>query len=147
MNLAIPHEQKNAAYLVKNGKAVFSKLTQKASLSVSREQASEHLASGFPFSDFQILFSLLRCYFRGVSCTFHIGQIFNEFITITFESYRSLTLKFSCITVRLSKDRFLLRQRAISFSKKGTSVVFFVDQLVHVLVCLVCYETMSVKTS
>ena len=52
MNSAIPREQKNAAYLVKNGKAVFSKLTQEASLSVSREQASEHLASGFPFSDF-----------------------------------------------------------------------------------------------
>ena len=37
---AIPHEQNYAAWLVKNGKAVFSKLMCKISLSVSGQQAS-----------------------------------------------------------------------------------------------------------
>ena len=37
---SIPHEQNYAARLVKNGKAVFSKLTRKIYLSVSGEQAS-----------------------------------------------------------------------------------------------------------
>ena len=37
---AIPREQNYSAWLVKNGETVFSKLTQKISLSVSGKQAS-----------------------------------------------------------------------------------------------------------
>ena len=29
--------------------------------------------------------------------------------------------------------------------KKSTFVVFYVDQLAHLLVCLVCWETMTIK--
>ena len=42
----------------------------------SGEQASQHMASSFPFSDFYIFSSLLGCYFSGTSCTFHFGQRF-----------------------------------------------------------------------
>ena len=73
--------------LVKNGKTVFSKFTQKIFLSVSVEQVSQHLASIFPFSDFYILSSLLGCYFSGNSCTFDFGQMFNGFLTVTFDFY------------------------------------------------------------
>ena len=56
---AIPHEQNYAAWLVKNGKTVFSKLTGKISFSVSGKQASrqagkqasKHSAWSFPFSE------------------------------------------------------------------------------------------------
>ena len=67
----IPREQNHASWLVKNCKTVFSKLTWQISLSVSGkpgEQSSEHLASSFPFSNFQILSSHLGCYFSGISC-------------------------------------------------------------------------------
>ena len=49
---AIPQEQNCTAWLVKNGKTAFSKLTWKISLSVSGKQANKHLVSSFPFSDF-----------------------------------------------------------------------------------------------
>ena len=39
---------------------------------------------------------------------------------------------YNCITVRLSGDRFI-------------SVVFYVDQLAHILVCLKCDDNMVVK--
>ena len=38
-----------------------------------------------------------------------------------------------------------MHQLVISFRKKITFVVFYVDQLAHLLVCLVCLETMVVK--
>ena len=57
------------------------------SLSGSGEQASKHLVSSFPFSDFYILSSLLGCYFSEISCTFHFGQMFNGDITSTFDFY------------------------------------------------------------
>ena len=104
---AIPREQNHTAWLVKNGESVFSKFTRKISLSVSGEQASKHLASSFPFSDFYILSTFVGSYFSGISCTFHLGQIFNGFVTSTFDFYLSLALQFSCITVRLSESRFL----------------------------------------
>ena len=87
---------------------LFSTLTQKISLSVlGDKQANKHLVSSFPFSYFYILPSLLGCYFSGISCTFHFGQMFNGFLTSTFDFYWSLALQFSCITVRLSEGRFL----------------------------------------
>ena len=49
---AMPREQNYAAWLVKNSKTVFSKLTQKISLSVSGEQASKRSAWDLPFSEF-----------------------------------------------------------------------------------------------
>ena len=64
---------------------VFSKLMQPISLLILGEQASKHLASCFPFSDFYILSCLLSCYFTGISCTFYFGQIFNEFLSSTFD--------------------------------------------------------------
>ena len=104
---AIPREQNCVTLLVKNGKTVFSKLTQKISLLVSGEQASKHLASSFPFSELKILSSLLGCHFSGISCTFHLGQMFNGFLTSTLDFYWSLGQQFSYMTVRLSEDRFL----------------------------------------
>ena len=135
---AIPHKQNYAAWLVKNGKTVFFKLMQKISLSVFGEQARKHLASSFPFSDFYIFSSLLSCYSSGISSTLHFGQMLNEFLTSTFDFYWSLALQFSHLTVRLSEGRFLFLVLAISFNKKWASAVFYVDQLVHLLVCLVC---------
>ena len=67
------------------------------------EQASQHLAPSFPFSDFYILSSLLGCYFSGTSCPFHFGQMFNGFLTGTFNFYWSLALQLSCTTIRLSE--------------------------------------------
>ena len=84
---AIPREQNCATWLVKNGKTVFSKLTGKISLSVSNEQASKHSAYCFPFSDFEILSSLLDYYLSGISCTFYFWQMFNGFLTSTFDIY------------------------------------------------------------
>ena len=55
IKLAIPCKENYVTWLVKNGKTVFSKLTRKISLSVSVEQASQHLTSSFPFSNFFIL--------------------------------------------------------------------------------------------
>ena len=89
------------------GKTVFRKLMWKIPLSISGEQASKHLASSFLFADFYILSSLLGCYFSGISCTFHFGQMFNGFLTSTFDFYWSLALQFSCIMVWLSEGRFL----------------------------------------
>ena len=79
---------------------------QRISLSVSCKQAT-HLASSFSFSDFYILSSLSGFYFSGISCTFHFGQMFNGFLTSTFDFYWSLALQFPSITVRLSEGRFL----------------------------------------
>ena len=104
---AISHEQNHMAWLAKNSKTVFSKFPWNISLSVSGKQARKNLASSFPFSDFYILSSLLSCYFSGTSCTFHFGQMFNGFITSTFDFYLSLALKLWCIMVRLSKSRYL----------------------------------------
>ena len=61
---AIPREQNYAAWLVKNGKTVLSKLTRKISLSVSGEQASRQtsarpgafLSQNFRFHIFKSLF-------------------------------------------------------------------------------------------
>ena len=107
IKLSIPHEQNYMAWLVKNSKTVFSKFTWKISLSVAGEQASQYLASSFLFSDFYILSSLLGCYFSWTSCTFHFGQMFNGFLTSTFDFYWSLALQLSCIMVRLSEGRYL----------------------------------------
>ena len=62
------------------------KLMQKIYLSVSGEQASKHLASSLPLSDFYILSGLLS-YFSGIPCAFHFGQIFNGFLKSTFDFY------------------------------------------------------------
>ena len=98
-----PPEQNQVAWLVKSGKTVFSKLTQNIS------QMSKHIASSFPLSDFQILPSLSG-YLSGTSCTFHFGQMFNGFLTSTFDFHWSCTLPFSCIMVRLSqKVHFFLK--------------------------------------
>ena len=70
-------------------------------------QASKHLVSSFPFSDFQILSSLLCCYFSEISRTFYFEQMFNGFLGSNFGFYCSLALQFSCITVRISEGRFL----------------------------------------
>ena len=70
-------------------------------------QVSKQVDSSFPFSYFQILSSLLGCYFSGIFCIYHLWQMFIRFLTITFDFYRSLVLKFSCITVRLSDGMFL----------------------------------------
>ena len=37
------------------------------------------------------------------------------------------------------KAGFFLQKLAISFSKKWTSAIFYVDQLAHILVCLECW--------
>ena len=103
---AIPREQNYAAWLVKNRKAVFSKLTWKIPLSVTGKQVNKHLASSFPFSYFYILSSCLGCYFSGKSCTFHFGQMSNGFWTSSFDFYWSLVLQFSYISVRLSEGKF-----------------------------------------
>ena len=102
----IPCEQYYAAWLVKNSKTLFSKLTRKISLLVSGEHVSQHLVSSFPFSDFCILSSLFGFYFSGISCTFQFWQMFNGFLTSTFQFYWSLALQLSCITVRLSEGRY-----------------------------------------
>ena len=100
---AIPREQNYAAWLVKNGKTVFSKLTQKISLPVSGEPGEEvKIAINLQFSFPRIL----DCYFSEISCNYHFRQIFNGFWTSNFDFYRSLALKFSCVMVRLSESRF-----------------------------------------
>ena len=43
------------------------------------------------------------------------------------------------------KAGFFLQQLAFSFGKK-TSLVFYADQLAHILVCLKCQDTMAIKT-
>ena len=56
--LAVPREQNYAAWLVKNGKTVFSKLTHIISLLVSGEQASRQAGKqvlALQFSFFRIL--------------------------------------------------------------------------------------------
>ena len=138
IKLAMPREKNYAAWLVKNSKTVFSKLTRKISLSVLGEQASQHLTSSFPFSDFYILSRLLGCYFSGKFCAFHFGQMFNGFSTSTFEFYWGLALQLSCITVKLSESKYLFPEAGDEFIKKWTSAVFYVHQLAHPLVCLVC---------
>ena len=119
---AIPHELNYADWLFKNSKTVFSKLTWKISLSVSGEQTSKHSTWSFPFSEFLILSSLLSCYFSEIYCAFCFRQMFNGFWTSNFDFYWKLTLQFSCITVRLSKGRFLFAVASdyISFSKNWT---------------------------
>ena len=100
---AIPREQNYAAWLVKNGKTVFSKLTQKISLPVSGEPGEEvKIAINLQFSFPRIL----DCYFSEISFNYHFRQIFNGFWTSNFDFYRSLALKFSCVMVRLSESRF-----------------------------------------
>ena len=66
----------------KNGKLVFSKLTLKISSSVSGKQASQHLFSIFTL----IFFSQIFTYFPvcGTSSAFHFRQMFNGFLTSTF---------------------------------------------------------------
>ena len=61
---------------------------------LAREQADP----SFPFWDFQILFSLLGCYFSGIFCTFHLRQMFIGFLKNTFDFYWNLTLHFSYIS-------------------------------------------------
>ena len=84
IKLVISHEQNYAAWLVKNDKTLFTKLEWKISCS----------PCSFTFSEFQILSGLLGCYFSEINCIFCLRQMFNG-------------LQFSCITVRLSKERFL----------------------------------------
>ena len=104
---AIPREQNYGAWLVKNGKTVFSKLMQKISLSVSGEQASKCSAWCLPFSEFYILSIFLSCYFNEIYFPFCLGQMFHGFWTNNFDFYWSLALQFSCITVRFSEGSFL----------------------------------------
>ena len=99
----IPHEQNYAAWLAKNNKTVFSKLTQKISLPVSGEPGEEvKIAINLQFSFPRIL----DCYFSEISCNYHFRQIFNGFWTSNFDFYWSLALQFSCVMVRLSESRF-----------------------------------------
>ena len=73
---AIPREQNYMASLVKNGKTVFSKLTQKISLPVSGEPGEEvKIAINLQFSFPRIL----DCYFSEISFNYHFRQIFNGF--------------------------------------------------------------------
>ena len=44
---------------------------------------------------------------RKNTCFFCFGQMFNGFLTSTFDFYWSLTLQFSCITARLTQGTFL----------------------------------------
>ena len=81
----IPCEQNLMAWLVKNEKTVFNKFLQQVPLSVSAKEASKLLASSFPFSNFYIFSSLSGCYFSEISCTLHFGQMFNGFLTSTFD--------------------------------------------------------------
>ena len=104
---AIPREQNYAAWLVKNGKTVFSKLTQKISLSVSGEQASRRANTCSILFLSQIFRYFQACYISGISCTFCLGQMFKGFLTSTFDFYWSLNLEFSCITVRIPQGSFL----------------------------------------
>ena len=64
--------------------------------------------------------------------------MFIRFLSIIFYIYCSLAPQLLCITVRLSDGMFLLFAAiAISFSKKKTFAMFYGDQLVYLLVCLV----------
>ena len=105
---AIPREQNYVAWLVKNGKTVFSKLTWKIYLSVSGEQANRQ-ASTWPgiFLSRNFRYQSLNCYFSEIYCNFCFKQMFNGFWTSNFDFYWSLALQFSCIMVRLSECRFL----------------------------------------
>ena len=103
----IPREKNYVSWFVKNGKTVFSKLTRKISLSISGEQIGQHSASSFPFSGFYIFSSLLGCYFSRTSCACHFGEMFNGFLTSTFDFYWSLALHLSCFPVRLSEGIYL----------------------------------------
>ena len=129
----IPCEINRATWLVKNGKTLFSKLMQKLSWHEARRQASKWIPPPR-----QILFILLVNYFNNISCTFHLGKMFIRFLSITFDIYCSLAPHLLCITIRLSGSMFLPLLLAISFSKKWTFEVFYGDQLVYLLVCLVC---------
>ena len=104
----------------------------------SGKQTSEHLVSSFPLSDFNILSSVLVCYFSGTSCTFHFRQMLNGFLTSIFDFYLSVSLQISCAEVKLLEGRYLFPVASDYFIKKLTSVVFYGDQLAHLLVCLVC---------
>ena len=104
---AIPREQNYVTWLVKNGKRVFSKLTQKISLSVSGEQASRRANTYSILFLSQIFRYFQACYISGISCTFCLGQMFKGFLTSTFDFYWSLDLEFSCITVRIPQGSFL----------------------------------------
>ena len=104
-NKAIPCEQNNATWLVKNCKTAFSKLT-KISLPVSGKQMSRQ-ASNQPLVFLSQIFTYFPAFYTVIlvehpSCSSHFGQMFNGFLTSTFNFYWSLPLQLSCITVRLS---------------------------------------------
>ena len=104
---AIPREQNwskhHGAWLVKNSKTVFSKLTQKIFLSVSGKQASRQ------FTRFLILSCFLECYFSVISCTYRFRQMFDGFWRRHFDVDWSLALQFSCMMVRFQKAGFFLK--------------------------------------
>ena len=91
-------------------KTVFCKLTQKISLSVSGKQKSRQGCTWllvFLSQIFRYFPPFLGCYFSGTSCTFHFGQMFNGFLTSTFDFYWSLDLQFWRTMVKLSEGQFL----------------------------------------
>ena len=103
----IPHEINHAAWLVKNGKTLFSKLTQKISWLTQGKEARSRWASKWISPLRQILFILLGSYFNDVCCTFHLGEMLIRFLSIVFYIYWSLVLQLSSITVRFWDDMFL----------------------------------------
>ena len=106
---AIPREQICVAWLVKNGKTVFSNLTQKAFLSLSGEQASRG-ASTWPLIFLSQILDTSQTFrlsfLSGISTTFHFGPLFNGFLTSTFDLFWNLALQPSCIMIRLSESQF-----------------------------------------
>ena len=58
------------------------------SLLVSGEQASKQMDfSGLSLLDNIVLFNLLGCYFSGMFCTFHLGQMFIRILMSAFDFY------------------------------------------------------------
>ena len=116
-NRSIPPAINRAAWLTKNGKTVFSKLTWKNSWLTRGEQVSKQVDSNFPVSN--IYFSaVFGSFFNEICCTFHLRQVFIRFsflnffvrfLTITFDFYWSLALQLSCIRVGLSDGMFLFQ--------------------------------------
>ena len=92
----IPCEINHAPWLVKNGKTLFSKLTQKISWLTQGKEARSRWASKWISPLRQILFILLGSYFNDVCCTFHLGQMLIRFLSINFDIYCSLALQLSC---------------------------------------------------
>ena len=110
---------------------------------VDTQQAGEQ-ASGFQFSSLrQTLLSFLVSYFSKICYTSWaiVYQILNNYFCFLLK-FGSTTFMYHGKTFR-QHFTFSISQQLISVKK--TFVVFYVDQLVHLLVCLVCQETMAVE--